>query len=297
MRFRSKTILAYIPRHQDGEIILNQALYYQQALGMRIFVLNILKVFSVLPLKFRIKKAQKIKNNALQELDVFVKNTLHKEIPEDVILRIKFGNTVKTIINESKKGGYEFILLDKSRGMYKGALTKRQVNKIISHSYCPVLSINRDFPIQNVKKIIIPVDISQTTKKRLLWATMFAKKFNAKIQIVSALTVNIDEKKSLAYRNAERIKQMLTDRGVECDVKIIKVKNQEIYDVILNYIKEENPDMVIIRTHQESVFQGSQIGKFVSEIIHGCTMPVFTVGDSKQFFPTDFEEYISSSLP
>lgn len=288
MKFRSKIILAFIPKHNDAGLILDHVLYFQQALGMRIFILNILKVYSILPHKLRITKFQKLKNNALQELNDLVKNTIQKEISNDIILRIKFGNKIQTLINESKKGGYEFIIIDKSN-KNSGNLTKNQVNKIISQSYCPVLSINSEFPINKVNQIIIPVDISHPVKKRLLWATMFAKKFNARIQIVSALTINIDETKSLAYRNAEKIKKMLAERGVECDVKIIKVHNQKIHEVILKYIEEEKPGMVIIRTHEESLFTGTRIGKFVSEIIHGCNVPVFTVGTSRQTLPENFD--------
>jgi nucleotide-binding universal stress UspA family protein len=291
MRFRYKTILAFIPKNKDGELILNQALYFQQALGIRIFVLNIIKVFSILPNKFRIKKILKLKNNALHELKKFVKNTLQKELPGNVILRIKFGNIVQNLINESRKGGYEFIIIDKSKGNYKGVLTRSQVNKIVSRSYCPVLLLNRELHINEINTIIVPVDITQTTKKRLLWASLFAKIFNARIQIVSTLTVDIDETKSFAYRNAEKIRKMLNERGVECDIKILKVHNQKKHNVILNYIEEQESCMVIIRTHQESIFSGAKIGKFVSEIIHGCKVPVFTVGDSKQILLTDFEEY------
>lgn len=281
--------MAFIPKHKGGGLILNQALFFQQALGMRIFIMHILKAYFILPHKLQIKKFQKINNNALQELNEMVKNTLQKDIPKDVILRIKFGRVIQSLINESRKGGYEFIIIDKSNKNLFGALTKRQVNKIISRSYCPVLSINSEFPVNNVNKIIIPVDISHPVKKRLLWATMFAKKFNARIQIVSALTVNIDETKSLAYSNAEKIKKMLAERDVQCDVKILKAHNQKTHEVILKYIEEENPEMVIIRIHEESLFTGAKIGKFVSEIIHGCKMPVFTVGSSKQYFSEDFD--------
>lgn len=290
MKLRSNTILAFLPQKQDDELILNQALFFKETLGTRIFVLNILKVFSILPHKFRIKKVQKIKNNALLELTKFVKNTIQKEIPKDLILRIKFGKTVQTLINESRRGGYEFIIIDKSMDNFNGALTRSQVNKIINRSYCPVLILNREFPINEVKKIVIPINISQTTKKRLLWATLFAKKFNAKIQIVSALSVHIDAKKSRALSNAEKIKKMLTERGVECEVKVIKAHNQETHQVVLDYIEKEKPGLVIIRTHQESVFTRAHIGKFVSEIVHSCKVPVFAVGYSKQNIPADFEE-------
>lgn len=290
MKYRSNTILVFLPKHQDGELILNQALFFKKKLGMRIFVLNILKVFSIHPHKFRIKKAQRIKNNALLELTKFVKDTIQKEIPDDVILRIKFGKTAQTLINESKIGGYEFIIIEKSKLNLTGALSKKQVNRIINRSYCPVLFLNKELPIKEINKIVVPVDITQTTKKRLLWATFFAKKFNAKVQIVSALTVNIDEEKSLAYRNAEKIKKMLTERGVESEVKVIKTHNKETHEVILDYIERENSVMVIIRTHQDTMFSRGNIGKFVSEIVQGCKVPVFAVGHSKQNLPDNFEE-------
>lgn len=289
MKYRSNTILAFLPKHQDGELVLNQAIFFEKALGMRIFVLNILKYFSILPHKFRIRKVQKIKNSALLELAEFVKNTIQKEIPEDIILRIKFGKTVQTLIRESRKGGYEFMIIDKCKKNHSEALTRNQVNKIINRSYCPVLILNTEFPVKEVDKIVIPVDISQTTKKRLLWASMFAKKFKAKIQIVSALTVNIDEEKSLAFSNAEKIRKMLTERGIDSEVKVIKTHSQETHKVILDYIEKENPGMVIIRTHQESMFPRGNIGKFVSEIVQGCKVPVFAVGYSKQNLPADFE--------
>lgn len=82
---------------------------------------------------------------------------------------------------------------------------------------------------------------------------------------------------------------MLTGRGVVCEVVVLKVQQQESHKVILNYIGEQNPDMIIIRTHQESMFAAGKIGKFVSGIVHGCKMPVFAVGQSTHSLPADFE--------
>ncbi len=57
---------------------------------------------------------------------------------------------------------------------------------------------------------------------------------------------------------------------------------QNKHQAILEYINKEKPELVIIRTHQESIFAETNIGKFVSEIVHGCTMPVFTVNYSQK---------------
>lgn len=278
MKYRSNSILAYIPQNRDGKSILKQAMFITDALGMRIFLLDVIKSGSVFLHNPKSKRNQILHQGALNKFTDFIKNCLDSKIPDNIILRIGWGNIINALIEESELGGYEFYLIDKSKNENGTQLSRTDIDKCISKSYCPVLTINKDYPITEIKNIVVPIDISQQTKKRLYWATFFAKKMNSKIHIVSALNINIEERKSLAYKNASRIKTMLEERAVACEVKILKVHDQEKHTAILNYIQEIKAGMVIIRTHQESRFTGKKIGKFVSEIIHGCTIPVFTVG-------------------
>lgn len=287
MKYRSNSILAHIPQNRKGERILKQALYFKEALGMRIFLMDIIKTGSILLSNPKSRKNQIRHQGALNKFTDFVKKVLQKEISDNIILRINWGKIVNTLITESQHGGHEFVIIDKSEINNAEGLSKSEVDRYVSKSYCPVLTINDEFPVDKVKKIVIPIDISQRTKKQLYWATFFAKKLKAKIQIVSALNVNIKETKSLAYKNAENLKNMLESRGVECDIKILKVQKQERHKVILAYIQKENPELTIIRTHQEFTFSGKKIGKFVSEIIHNCKMPVFTVGGISQDYNAD----------
>ncbi len=277
MKYELKSILALVPQNNEGEQIFNQAVFFQKALDMRLFVLNILKPSNVFFQNLRVRKIEQKKETATKELTVFIENILKKDIRKNIIPFILVGNDVPLLIRQSKKGGYEFLIIDKSEPDYEGDLTKSKILKIIGKAHCPVLTVNKNYPVHSIKKIIVPIDISQSTKKRLLWATLFAKTFNAKIQIVSALNVDINETKSLAFRNADKIKEMLVKRNVECDIKVLKVHQQDTQKAILNYIENENPDLVIIRTHQDSILSGSKIGKFVEEIVFGCKMPVLTV--------------------
>lgn len=287
MKYRSNSILAHIPQNRKGERILKQALYFKEALGMRIFLMDIIKTGSILLSNPKSRKNQIRHQGALNKFTDFVKKVLQKEISDNIILRINWGKVVNTLITESEHGGHEFVIIDKSEKNNAEGLTKSEVDRYVSKSYCPVLTVNNESPITEVKKIVIPIDISQRTKKQLYWATFFAKKLKAKIQIVSALNVNITETKSLAYKNAEKLKNMLESRGVKCDIKILKVGKQPRHQVIMKYIEEEKPELVIIRTHQEFTFSGKKIGKFVSEIIHGCKIPVFTVGGISQDYNAD----------
>lgn len=271
------SILALIPPNKEGEIVLKEALYLQKSLDVKLVVLNIVKAPGIYTRIFQPRKIVSAIRKEKKELKNFVKRIIGSDLPDNIIISVRAGNPVKVLLEKSKSDGLEFILVDKSLSDYPGALKKERINELISLSKCPVLSVNKDFGVPEIKNIAIPIDITQSTKKRLRWASLFAKKHNAKITILSALNINIKETESLAYRNAEKIRQLLLSQKIECDIKMLKVHNQEKHQVILKYLKEEQPELVIIRTHQESIFSNTNIGKFVSEVVHGSNLPVFTV--------------------
>lgn len=277
MNHKLNSILALVPQNTEGELVLKQALFFQQKFEMRLFVLNVIKApSSFLPkTKSKIEKTLVDTKNSLID---FTKSVIQEELPHHIIPRVKMGATVSTLIDESKNGGYEFIIVEKSESSFEGHLSKAEIDRIVSKAHCPILTINKNFPTKQIKNIVIPIDISQCTKKRLLWAKLFAKTFGAKIQIVAALKADIAESQSLAFRNAEKIKQILIERDIDCEVKIIKASDQNYEKAILGFIRDEKPDMVIIRTHEETTFTGKKIGKFVSEIINKSEIPVFSVG-------------------
>jgi nucleotide-binding universal stress UspA family protein len=287
MRYRSNNILALVPTCDDGKQILQQAMFFQKSLGMKIFIYHITEEPSFFEKIFHAKRTLNLRADTLHKLQKLAEQTIPADLIKKYTYRVKYGKTLPILLRQSKKGGYEFLIINKTGP--DCALEPVEIDRLISRSFCPVLTINKDYLVNQIKKIIIPVDVSQTTQKKLLWATYFAKKYHAKITIVSALTFNIETKQSLAWRNSEKLKHMLMQRGIECEVKVIKAKGKEKHDVILEYIEKENPGLVIIRTHQESNLSNTQIGMFVSKIIHGCKIPVFTVNRFLHPMPIDFE--------
>jgi nucleotide-binding universal stress UspA family protein len=237
---------------------------------------------------FQPQEVEMALKNAKDKLTNFVKKVVGNEIPNNIVISVRAGNPINILLKKSKSDGLEFLLIDKSNSDYQGALGKDKINELVSLSKCPVLTINKDFGVPKIKNIAIPIDITQSTKKRLLWATLLAKKHDAKITILSALNANINEAKSLALKNARKIRHLLWDHDIECDIKILKVHNQETQQAILKYLKEEKPELVIIRTHQESIFSNTSIGTFVSEIVHGSKLPVFTVNYTPNPFDSLF---------
>jgi len=283
MKNRLHDVLVLAPLTDEGKIVLKQAMYLQKSLSFRIFVLNVIPPIHFFKRLFNSRKVKELKDIALQELNAFVSDFYGGEIPNNVILKVIMGDLISTLISQSQSGDFYFMILKRSihKKGTSNLLEQSEIDKIIGHSYCPVLSINQDSTPENLKSILIPIDISENTDKKLLWASLFAKESKAKIHIVSALNINIDEQKSLAAKNAEKIKTMLQERGIECEVEVLKVHNQVKHELVLNYIETKKPEMVIIRKHHIASYANTTIGDFAKEIIHGSKIPVFTVSQSQ----------------
>jgi nucleotide-binding universal stress UspA family protein len=273
------TILALVPPNKEGALVLKEALFFQEALGMKLEILNIIEPSSFYIRNFEPEIINDLLANAKRKLVDFVIETIGDKPGENVMVTIKSGKVVSLLKSLSKESKYEFILIDKSEDNYEGALNNAQIDDLLSESTCPVLTVHKDFGVPKIENIVIPIDITQATKKRLLWATLFAKKLGAKITILSALNadVNISVEKSLAFKNAKKIRHMLWEQDVDCEVEVLRTRDDKKHEPILEYIEKEKPGMIIIRTHQESIFASTGIGEFVSGIVHGCKNPVLTV--------------------
>ncbi len=284
MKYRSNDVLVVVPLTDEGKIVLKQAMYLQKIISFRIFILNVIPPISFLNRHFNSQKVAELKKEALKKLTAFVKDFFGGEIPEKIILKVSMGNLVPTLIKHTQSDDFLFVVLKRSmhqKGI-SNLLDQNEMDKIIAHSQCPVLSVNEESTQGELKTILVPIDISESTKKRLLWASMFAKKANAKIMIVSALNANIDVQKSLALKNAERIQSMLSERGIQSDLEILKVGGQLIHEMVLSFIAEKKPDLIIIRKHHIVSFFSNTIGDFAKEIIHGSNIPVFTVSQRQR---------------
>ncbi len=284
MKKRIHDVLVLTSLNDAGKMALKQAMILQETLGFRVFILYVLPAVSYIRQKLFARKVSENEEEALAKLTDFAHDFFKGNIPQNVILKVMSGDIVSTLIKETYHDNFHFIILKRSDSAdgSPSVIGQKEIDQIISHAHCPVLSINKDTTASQIKNILIPIDITEGSQKRLLWASNLAKHTGAKIQIISALNIEMDEKQSLAYRNADSIREMLKERDIQCDVEMLKVHDQEKNRAVLKYIEDKNPDMVVIRKHHLTSAGKSGIGKFAHEIIHNSSVPVFTVSQKQQ---------------
>lgn len=160
------------------------------------------------------------------------------------------------------------------------------------------------------KKILVPVDFSETSDKAVDYALFLAENYGAKVtllHVVILLQEDIDEEKHLkAYeaiikrKEEKRDKYMKsrTAKGARLGIRIDSVLRRGITpgETILDYIDENKFDVVVMGTHGRTELMKWWLGSAAERVVRYSPIPVITIHKDynrkpavgKVLFPVDF---------
>jgi universal stress protein A len=139
------------------------------------------------------------------------------------------------------------------------------------------------------KKIVCPIDFSEFTDEILKYAVNITKKFNAElhlIHIIPNLNYFTPYESFLTPENLVAIEKNI-EKEVEKDFeKVMKdinmplkkiVKTGVTFVEIIDYIKEEDIDLVVMGTHGRSGIEHILIGSVAEKVVRKSPCPVLTI--------------------
>ena len=279
-----RKILAPVPLGSDCKIAIQQAMIFHEVYGSEIILLHVETEFSLFHKLLRPDRLKKHIKRAKKKLKKYAKNYFGGKIPDFISMQISTGELVQEILLAAKKTECDLIIISKRERIVSrfNFLKNENADKLISGAICPVLTISGKHTEEGIKNILIPVDITKKITSKTAWVKYLAKKFNAKVHVISVLDLDIPPLKSLAYRKALEIEISMKKAGLEVNVELIKANNRPMHEVVLSHIHELKPDLVLMMTHQESILFDNYIGKFAGEIIHRSESPVFNLVPRKE---------------
>ncbi len=141
-----------------------------------------------------------------------------------------------------------------------------------------------------MKKIILPVDFSNSSNKLVDYAINFAKDINAEIALIHVAATDIGfvigdmgfqyfpevEENEIKYELKElnKLEQKVSAQGINC-THILK---QGIAgDTILDYADSQNGDYIVVGSHGRSGVYDVFIGSLTKEITKKSKIPVLVV--------------------
>jgi len=139
------------------------------------------------------------------------------------------------------------------------------------------------------KKIVCPIDFSEFTDEIVKYAVNITKKFNAElhlIHIIPNLNYFTPYESFLTPENLVAIEKNI-EKEVEKDFeKVTKdidmplkkiVKTGVTFVEIIDYIKEEDIDLVVMGTHGRSGIEHILIGSVAEKVVRKSPCPVLTI--------------------
>jgi universal stress protein E len=215
--------------------------------------------------------------------DTLKSNNIKVREPE-----IVFGKIVETIVQKSISEKVNLILI--------GAKEKKKKDKFKLGIIAEQIIRESDMPVWMVKgegktlfsNVLCPVDFSEPSKRALTNAVILAKKFNAKLNIITVfepidyvskrISLDLDEENANQLKKVKHeMKEFLKEFVLEDVVHKIEIKKGKAYEKILNTIKSQNIDLLIMGTNGRSGLSRFFMGSVTEKVIREMPCSFFTI--------------------
>jgi nucleotide-binding universal stress UspA family protein len=147
------------------------------------------------------------------------------------------------------------------------------------------------YAMQNIKKILVPVDFSENSRIALDWAMSFADKLDAKVILFHALDMPAElkeraERHKLLNKDAQkRVKEeagkyllAFADKYDEDRISVApEIAEGKPFVEIIKAARNYDVDLIVMGTHGRTGLQKMLIGSVAEKVVRKAPCPVLTV--------------------
>lgn len=192
------------------------------------------------------------------------------KVYQELALQVKASNSELIVVGTHGISGFEQFWIGSN------------AFKIISYAACPVVSIRYDYNFEKpVKRIIVPIDNSIDSIKKIPMAAKLAKAFDAEIHLLSIYTTTLVSLKKKVDRAVMAAEKYLAKENVVFVTKVVQSNNLPI--TVVDYGKKVKGDMIVIMTDQEKANLSILMGDYSQKIINLSSIPILSVKPENLF--------------
>lgn len=198
-------------------------------------------------------------------------------LPPEVELKyvIRTGRIYREIVAQANAYNNSFIVASThgASGFEKFFIGSNAF-KIISATNKPVITIRGNKIPKKIKKIILPIDITADTRQKVPFTVELAKWFNAEIHVVTVTSLQTDDivKKLNAY--STQVCEHIESKGLI--VKKDSIIGSNLTDIVIDYAKKVNADLISIMTEQSKDLSNFVMGSYAQQMLNKANIPVMS---------------------
>lgn len=146
--------------------------------------------------------------------------------------------------------------------------------KIVSYATGPVITVRHEEIHSDINTIVMPIDKSRETIEKIPATISFAKKFGAKVHVISISSHHLSEIKEKLDTITEQVIKSFKDEGIEYENEFLIGNN--LANMTIDYAKEVNADIISIMSEQKKI-ESDILGMYAHFIIKNSPIPVLII--------------------
>ncbi len=268
-----KTILVPIDFSADSINALEHAIIIANKVEASIRLIHVVKSKNF-EAPFVINEFTSTLSNSIDDFMKRILDKYEKKVKGGMDFKIREGKIFREICNQAKyDDAYLIVMGTHGVSGYEEKVIGSNAYRVVVNAPCPIITIRQKFGPVTPKKIVLPIDMSKDTRKKIPFVTEYAMMFGAEVHILGVSDVNsADIKKKLSlYSN--QIEEYLTEKNIKVKKEIIM--NKDITESIIQYAEKNDANLIAIMTEQVSRI-AFWLGPAAQEIVNHSPVPVMS---------------------
>ena len=210
---------------------------------------------------------------------------LHKGLELSFI--IKRGKVYQEVVNQAE-AFEDTIIICSTHGAsgFEEFFIGSNALKIVSATECPVITIRHGSVPHEVKKIVMPIDITADTRQKVPITAEIAKLFDAEVHVVTVSTVQSEDIVAKLNAYTKQICDYFKEYGVS--YKTASLNGDNLTDVTIEYALDINADLITIMTEQSKALSNFILGSYAQQMLNKSPIPVLSVTPQEIFILGSF---------
>lgn len=274
----------------DGSKDSIEALNYAELLARKFkaeiiglaVILDYYGISANLPADEKIKFTKWVEETELKErkaLENIAKNLKEKGI--SFTIEVEKGIPHIEILRVAEKEKVDLIALGKGRAIEKVLLGGTAI-KVLRRSSFPVLTASEGRKGLDIKRILVPTDMSHGLSKDFKYAVKLSKEFGAIIHLLNIIEVGefdfpleiAQQLKGFSFKEiVENIGKVKIEERVETHIEVAK----NAWRGIVKFAEEKDIDLIVMMTYGGRKHKGDFIGSVAEKVIQESAGPVITL--------------------
>ncbi|MGC8864616.1 MAG: universal stress protein [Bacteroidales bacterium] len=195
----------------------------------------------------------------------------------EVSFKIREGKVFREVADEAKESKAMMIVAGTHGASgFEELWIGSNAFRIISAAPCPVITLREGVkPEKQMRRIILPIDATLSTRQKVPYATMMAKLFNAEIHVLALYQSGIKDAQQVVLEYAKQTCAYLEKNHIDFLMTSRRCKNPT--DSTIDYAIKVDANLIVIMTEQTSSPLNIIMGPYAQQMIHRSPIPVMSV--------------------